>query len=280
MKPTVIAGFVGILIGAGACEKASEVEVMDLDKEEFPTSADDDPIVKVRGTGSGAKRALRLKPTVGEKQRMTMKLRGDLGPQKMDMTMEMTSEVTRVGANGSFDVVSKLIDADMGATMSGFDADARRMFKDLIKDMGFEWTFTDRGNLERQKITGSMAGMAGQGFGQLFLSLPEERIGVGAKWVVNDVITQNGMTVHQQMRYEVTGFKGTAVDLEMAVSQRVDPKGAPQGIESLKTSGKGDLVIDTARAMPQRMVLDLDMEVKAKGGPSQKMKMSFDWSTK
>lgn len=268
-------------LSVAGCEKADDVAA-ELDSAKFPESVDDDPILEVRGTGSGTKKALRLQPKQGLEQQLTFDIKGGMSGMKMDMTMVMDSKVTRVRPDGTFDVSASFADLKMRGPQAA--GDAGDMVKEMMKDMGMTWTFTERGDLESQKITGSLAGMVDQGFAQLFLSLPKEPIGVGASWVVNDIISNQGMTVRQQLRYEVKKIEGTRVELAMGVTQRAGAQDLGMArLEKLESTGKGTLIIDTSKALPQRMKLDLKVAVTVKVGgktDTQDTRFEFDWSSK
>jgi hypothetical protein len=268
-------------LSVAGCEKADDVAV-ELDSAEFPKSVDDKPILKVRGTGSGTKKALRLQPKQGLEQQLTFDIKGGMSGMKMDMTMVMDSKVTRVRPDGTFDVSASFADLKMRGPQAA--GDAGDMVKEMMKDMGMTWTFTERGDLEAQKVTGGLAGLVDQGFAQLFLSLPKEPIGVGASWVVNDVISNQGMTVRQQLRYKVKKIDGNRVELDMGVTQRAGAQdlGMAQ-LDKLESSGKGTLIIDTSKALPQRMKLDLKVAVTVKVGgktDTQDTRFEFDWTSK
>ncbi|HUH03446.1 MAG TPA: hypothetical protein VML75_15725 [Kofleriaceae bacterium] len=292
-------------LSVAACEKASEtanpanpanpakqgeaepVDRVDapleteLDPAKFPRSPTDKPILALLGAGTGSRAPLRLAPAQGTTQKSTMAFSGSVAGQQMNMRMDLTGVVTRVKADGSFDVEATLDDVDMSMGKQ-MGAAEKKMVKDLLADMGMKWTFTARGDIEHQEITGSMAGLMDQGFGQLFLSLPTDAVGVGASWTVNDTLTQNGMTVLQQIHYEVTAIKGTTVELDMTLRQKADNQ-TVQGfkLDKLRSTGTGVMVIDTTKALPQAMKLDLtmDMTVSVGGSPTnQSSKLRFDWT--
>lgn len=254
----------------------------ELDEADFPKSPTDKPILALLGAGSGTRQPLRLAPKVGVRQASTMALNGDFAGQRMDMKIDLVGEVKKVNPDGSFDVVGSFGDVDMN--MGGLDAQGKAMVKNMLKDMGMNWTFSARGDIEHQEITGSMAGMMDQSFAQLFLSLPKDAVGVGATWTVNDKLTQNGMTIMQQIHYKVLAINGSKVDLEMDIRQKANPQtvGGIQ-LDSLESTGKGVIVVDTTMPLPRKMKLDLTMDMSmSMGGQKQSntSKFTFDWSDK
>lgn len=264
-------------------DRAKTPRKTELDPADFPRSPADKPILELLGAGAGSRAPLRLAPSPGTTQKSTMLFSGGIAGQQMNMRMDMTGVVTRVKPDGSFDVEAKLDDVDMtmGQQMG---ADEKKMLKDMLADMGMRWTFTARGDIEHQEITGSMAGLMDQGFAQLFLSLPADPVGVGASWTVNDTVTNNGVTVLQQIHYEVKAIQGTTVELDMTLRQKADKQNV-QGfqLDKLRSTGTGVMVIDTTKALPQRMKLDLDMDMTVGiGGSPQKQttKFHFDWTSK
>lgn len=280
-------------LSSAACEKAKDAAPAEakakpvkteLDPADFPQSPTDRPILALLGAGAGSRAPLRLAPAEGTTQKSTMAFSGNVAGQQMTMRMDMTGVVTKVKGDGSFDVEATFDDIDMSMGQQ-LGAAEKQMVKDLLADMGMKWTFTARGDIERQEVTGSMAGLTDQGFGQLFLSLPADAVGVGATWTVNDKVTQNGLTVLQQIHYEVKAIKGTTVELAMTLRQKADNQSMPGvTIDKLRSTGTGTLVIDTSKPLPQAMKLDVDMamSVKAGGGSSQNQstKFHFDWNSK
>lgn len=255
----------------------------ELDPADFPQSPTDRPILALLGAGAGSRAPLRLAPAEGTTQKSTMAFSGNVAGQQMTMRMDMTGVVTKVKGDGSFDVEATFDDIDMSMGKQ-LGAAEKQMVKDLLADMGMKWTFTARGDIERQEVTGSMAGLTDQGFGQLFLSLPADAVGVGATWTVNDKVTQNGLTVLQQIHYEVKAIKGTTVELAMTLRQKADNQSMPGvSIDKLRSTGTGTLVIDTSKPLPQAMKLDVDMAMSVNAGGSsqdQSTKFHFDWNSK
>jgi hypothetical protein len=95
--------------------------------------------------------------------------------------------------------------------------------------------------------------------GSLSTPLPDEAVGVGARWVVTQHPVLNGITMRQEITYELGRREGSTVSLRQTVRQRagsqeVDastlPPGASATVRKSAGGGRGQVTLDLARVLP------------------------------
>jgi hypothetical protein len=106
-------------------------------------------------------------------------------------------------------------------------------------------------------------------------ALPEEAVGVGARWRATTELTLGGITSQQRYEYTVESIDGGTAELSVkllqtAKPQDFDPPGAPAGAEyrllSLRTKGKGSVTLDPTAPIPP------SAEIAAKGKQRMRVK--------
>ncbi len=111
-----------------------------------------------------------------------------------------------------------------------------------------------------------------QGVRGLFVTLPEERVGVGARWEVSEVLTLMGMRIVQTSTFEVLEIDGDRVRIaiaaaETAAAQKVEMQGMPPDLQvllrSLHGSGEGEAEITLGRLVPTVFEVSLSVDVRA-----------------
>lgn len=125
-----------------------------------------------------------------------------------------------------------------------------------------------------------------ESLGQLAAPLPEEPVGVGARWTAVHEIQQNGMKMRQTGHYSLLEREGDRLQLEVTIEQELlDPNVSPPGmlggsarVGRFDSSGHGSLDLDLARITPASMsvTVDLSMEMDITVlGNSQHMEMDM-----
>ena len=118
--------------------------------------------------------------------------------------------------------------------------------------------------------------------GQMAIPLPEEAIGVGAKWQVEETIAQDGIQVRQKTYYELYAIDGPRVQIrtqtvQSAEQQRAALPGLPSGVSakvvSLRGAGAGETEIDLRRLVPgsAREELETDVSFAIVQGQSERV---------
>ncbi len=106
-------------------------------------------------------------------------------------------------------------------------------------------------------------------FGQLTVPLPEEAVGVGAKWEVKVPIQSHGVKVDQTATYELVSVEGDNLKIkststQRAANQKMDNPIMPgMKVDLTKWTGKGssELAIDAGKLMPSSGTMELHTEI-------------------
>lgn len=114
-----------------------------------------------------------------------------------------------------------------------------------------------------------------QGLDQLSSPLPQEPVGIGARWELGQLIEQNGMEVSQTTVFELIEFAGTKGKLKATVSQTAPrqkvksgmPAGASAELIKLNSTGSGEISFDLTALVPtSKMSLVSDYTIEATSG--------------
>lgn len=269
--------------------------------------ADAPPEVKVLTTGSGKKQALRYKVKPGSSQRMRMTM-------KMDMKMTMDGraapsmpmppmefvfdgKVNKTHANGNIDYTLTLTEVGIKKEPTTDAAMAKAITEALapLKGLKIDGTTDHRGANLRGDVKAAGAvppqmkqtlDSMQQSMQQMSQPLPDEAVGVGAKWTVTQNIEQNGMKLKQVSTVELVKIRGTAIEtkvtlVQSAAAQAVNMPGMPPGIsahlDSLSGTGTGTNVLDLGSIVPVAGTMAATSSVAmSMSGEGQNMKMEME----
>ena len=257
-----------------------------------------DTKVAVLSTGSGPKRPLRYKIAAGAKERIDMQMQmgisvelpgmGTQSMPAMNMKMGIDMDVTSVAPNG--DIATTMTISEVGMDGAGLPGG----MMDGLKGMTAAMTVDSRGlvkdlKFDESKITDPMLKqmLATSGLDRLSAQLPEEPVGVGARWQVTQAMDTNGIKLDQVTVFEITAMTDTTTSFNLTMSQSappqtVSPPGMPAGIEAsvagMTGTGTGKMTLtDGTLAMFGEMNLksNVTMDVNAQG-QSQRLTTSTD----
>lgn len=118
--------------------------------------------------------------------------------------------------------------------------------------------------------------------GQMAIPLPEEAIGPGAKWEVEETIAQDGIQVRQKTYYELLAIDGPRLQIrtqtvQSAEQQKAAVPGLPGGVSakvlSLRGAGAGESEVDLRRLVPgsAREELETDVSFAIEQGQSERV---------
>lgn len=118
--------------------------------------------------------------------------------------------------------------------------------------------------------------------GQMPVPMPDEPIGVGAKWEVQETVAQDGVSVRQKTYYELLALETTRAlirtqTVQSAERQRAALPGLPDGVTaevlSLHGSGAGETEIDLRRLVPgsAREEVETDVSFSVKQGQTERV---------
>lgn len=236
---------------------------------------------KMLEAGAEPRKALRLHPKAGDKQ-------------SVEMTLQMNMETKMAGMDTpamklppikmALDVGVKDVSADgdityqmtVGEATVANDSDAAGPMAEVMKaalagakGVTGTGTVSDRGVAKSMnvKLGNNADAQSRQTMDQMknmlsgaVLTLPEEPIGVGAKWEVRKISKMQGFAMNETSVYELTAVEGDKVTVKVAVTQSqgkqktLSPPGAPAGmkmeITKLAGEGTGQISCDLGQLMP------------------------------
>ena len=216
-----------------------------------PTTAQDkdaaalaeDPVVKLLEQGSAPRRALRITPTKGMKQSslMTMKMdqtmvmRGQKLPPTPTPAIQFTIDVdvTDVAANGDVSMDYKYPKVEI-IDESDEPSPVKAMMETMLKSiegLTGSATVSSRGFTKKSEITlppnaepqiKAMMDSMKESMSRMSSPLPEEPVGVGAKWSVTQLIESNGMKMKQTSLHTLKEIKGKTFEIAIELTQSAD----------------------------------------------------------
>ncbi|PKN56877.1 MAG: hypothetical protein CVU56_13920 [Deltaproteobacteria bacterium HGW-Deltaproteobacteria-14] len=122
---------------------------------------------------------------------------------------------------------------------------------------------------------------------QLAVPLPEEPVGAGARWQVEQVVAQSGMRIRQTTVFDVVSIEGSRVVARVTLVQAAEPgadtgEALPPGarLEGFSGSGTGETTLDLGRILPvsstAQVKTTVKMTVPAPDGGGRAMEMTMD----
>ncbi len=202
-------------------------------------------IVKLLAPGADPKTPLRYKVPAGFKTAgvvsLTMGLTMNMGGMAlpaMDLpTMKMTFDLAVTGVTPAGDVTYDLAFTDMTTGAApGLDPSVAAMVQGAgaaIKEIKGTSTMNNRGvvrsttfdvskmsdpNLKQtlEQVSSQLEGMA--------MPMPEEPIGVGARWEARTAVNEGGMSTYVRTEYELVSVTGTTVQLRLKSEKTAPPQ--------------------------------------------------------
>ena len=246
------------------------------------------PQLEVISTGTGKKEKLRFKSKVGAKQRINVTLNKDtlmsIGQFKMPRAklpayvITLDSTVTKVESNGD-------IHYDIAYSDVKIQGDAQtdsQLIKVISKQIGQLENFKGSAIIDNQgrakKVSyvipetvdiniKFLVEQLSNSLQQLSSPVPEQAVGIGAKWQINSDTSINGINLKQTTNYELVNIKDGVATVNVNLQQQekssqvIDYPGLPlDGIltlQSFKASAKGKATIRLDKVMPVSSQLSL-----------------------
>jgi hypothetical protein len=233
--------------------------------------------------GGGARKALRYKPKFGvkEKSTLTMHLTMDgVGPRPVTGEMQGELESRLLGTAG--DEYQVAADASMGMSLV-VDPKSKAVAPPPTQ-MKFRYMLNSRGkarDFQIEPVKGAealppeLAQHLRQTLDQLAVPwLPQEAIGVGARWVINQEVDLFGMRMAAHNVYELKALDGDRMDLAFrgTVTAKGDALALPGMPADARVSGvmlsgtaTGTMTVDLTRVVPvsSKMEFALQMALSA-----------------
>lgn len=281
------------------------------------------PLVTLLDAGAEPRSALRLSATAGQVERATIAM-GMRVETSLDGAaavarvmprgrMELEARVEAVSEHGEATWVVTVTEAavDEGAAEDGADpalVASMRQALGAVAGAVAGGRVTDRGvtNLaafEARADVDEEARALLEGFReslqQLAVPLPAERVGPGARWQVEQIVSQGGMQIRQTTVFDLVGVSepedvaegspeaaGRRVDLRASFTQVAEAEAAggplPPGgrLLAFAGSGTGEVSLDLGRILPSSSRARVDtrvrMAVPAADGQSQEIVLAME----
>jgi hypothetical protein len=226
---------------------------------------------------------------------MSMDIAGMQAPSMQIPSMKMGADVGVTGVTPSGDVSFAIaftgvsvdnapgVDPTIAATIQSMEGD--------LKTVHGSATMTNRGatrgaTVDISKVTNpqlaQMMGSLSSSLDGLTVPLPEEAVGVGARWESRQAIQSGGMQIYQKTLWELVAIDRKTVSLKAVVEQMAPPQpinnpmlpaGADVSLERLTGSGNGTVSLHLDGLVPTsdvNMQTTVVMNVNA-GGSTQQM---------
>ncbi len=266
--------------------------------EETTTSmaapAIEEAMVTVLDAGAEPRSELRLDIADGTTQTMVMNQRQtlvqELGGepiQDLEISIVTKQELVTNVIDGGYRVTGTVTSSEAGPDAD--PATAAQVTASLQAMVGVvtESEIDDRGNL----ITSQVDGTGGldattqemmQSAAQLSVPLPDEAVGVGARWEITQPLLLAGVPTVQTSRYTLAAIDGSVVTLETESSQTVESGSTFEqgGVEievvSWTNNGTGTILIDLDLPVPTSTAISSAVQELLIPGSADPLKQTID----
>jgi hypothetical protein len=272
------------------------------------TTAASTSAVKLLEQGAEPRKALRLHPKEGDKQTTELIIKTVTGVKSgdtqipspklpaMKLVMEMTTK--QVAANGDINYERNLTDAGIVEEPDVLPQVVEAMQSSLAGLKGLVGTgvISSRAIVKSAdvKIPSSVtpemrqaAEQAKQSIGGLMVPLPEEPIGVGAKWEYRRPFAAQGLNIDQVGTYELVSVEEDRLTVKAALTQTAANQkiqnpmmpGAAMEVQKMNGEGTGNFTVDLGQTLPVEASTDIHSDLSmqvAMGGQKQPMNMTTD----
>lgn len=218
--------------------------------------------VKLLDAGTGEKRKLRIEVEAGhtETATMSMVMRSAVpGAGELIIGMDMPMDIEVTDARADELTMEASYRAPTVTQLSGAPGASEEQMEQqlaVLADLKIEQTMTRQGQTTDFELDASDAlknGPAGQFLqsieqqaNSLSVPLPEEKVGVGARWEATQAFDLNGAKVEQVVTYEVTELTDDAVSLKVSGNGSMSGTTSSGGVSvdmdtTLSTSGTSEM---------------------------------------
>lgn len=245
------------------------------------------PTVKLLDPGATPRAPLRFEIPVGAVQ--TVRTRGKISNrQTVDgnefkeekipawaMTLAVTPKEALDGGKVSYEVAITKSEVDPTGVDNPLLIKAMEEQQKNLVGLKVKAVFDPRGFVSNSELivpdgpsTEELAALFGsvrQSIDQLSFPLPEEPVGIGAKWEVRMSSRESGFVVDQTVLCQLDSADGTRRTLTLVLNQSAKPQpirlptGAEAQLVSFRGRGRGTVTIDLAKLAP--VALDMTTEV-------------------
>jgi hypothetical protein len=270
--------------------------------------------LKLLGAGAEPRKALRLHPAAGDKQKLVLNTKvaldmkmsdGQPSPIKLpstSATIDIPVEITvkEVSSKGDISYEVALGDTSAAETPAGGAppaANAQKSPVGGIKGLSATGTISNHGfskGLDFKPPPGAdpqtrmLLDLLKDVFIQLVTPLPEEGVGPGAKWEVKAPVQSHSIKIDQTANYELVSVEGETYKTKSTSSQRAGPNqkidnpimpGMKVDLTKWTAKGTNEFGLDATKLMPSSGTMELHSEMgMGLGIPGQGINMKMDVS--
>lgn len=259
--------------------------------------------VELLNSGTGAKQKLRFQPQANFQQSATMTVKTDLATsiggkpvssfKQPAIVITLQTKVTKIDSNGDIHYEFSYSDVDLVDNTNLPPQVLDKLRSQMQKLVGLKGSAivdnygkTKKANLVLPTGLDPSLKQSIEQFSnsldQFSSPLPQQAVGVGARWRVNSNLNMGGMNFRQITTYQLVNLtKGVAtlkINVEqIAPSQKLTIPGLPQGVtlnlNSYKGMGQGQAIVPLNKLLPTRSSMSLlsntDMTQKKLGSPEE-----------
>lgn len=266
------------------------------------------PQVKLLDAGAEPRKVFRIQTKAGDVQKATMTVQISMGMNAPDMPggqikmpamkLKMVATTKSVSAEGDINYEMLLEDVEVVSDASVMPqmADAIKESLKGVKGLVVAGTITERGFSKKveAKIPSGVDAQSRESLEQMKQSfantaflLPEEAVGVGARWEIKDKVKAQGMTIDQATKHELISVAGDVLTTKSSITQSAAnqkiayPLMPTLKVDMTKMTGTatGSTTVDVAKIMPLKMSShdqsEVNMAMNA-GGKKQMMTTKTD----
>ncbi len=287
---------------------APQTEAQPAPESTAPTASRGEQVVKLLDPGAAPRQKLRLHPKAGDKQTVEINLDIASGTKigQMQMPapkmppMKITADTTVQDVSPNGDISYQLVIADTAVgTETGAPPQATAMMRatlGAVKGLSETVKISSRGIKEESHLKAppgaspqinQSAQQLLNSLSDLFVPLPEEAVGAGARWQATTHVKSQGMTIDQTSDNRLDSIQGghltvQATITEAASNQTISNPAMPaMKIHVARVAGKGagKMTVDLARLLPQDGSVTMHTEVSmsmAAGGRRQSITATTD----
>lgn len=254
--------------------------VKPLSNDPTTTSPAAQPKVELLNAGTKPKQELRFKPTVNAKETATMTMSMDIAtfisgkpvpkinlPASV-MTMEMVA--TKIDALGNIHYQFTYSDADIVGDRTALPKVIDAMRSQIKKIVGLSGSVIvdNRGQTKAHSLdlpegldknTKEMIEQMSNSINQLSSPVPEQAVGIGAKWRVSSSPNIGGMKLAQVATYQLVSLQNNVATFSVNIKQHAAPQnliqpGLPVGttltLKSFDSQGQGQVTMGLNQLTP------------------------------
>lgn len=279
-KPLFVSLLVLLMSGLAKAPPSLPVRaepIFAIAQNELPTK----PELELLDAGMEPRQKLRFSPVLNRRteiltmtmdmdMEMTVEGEGSRGIDMPPVEIEFQVEVEKVDSNGDIHANFSCSRTDVVAEADTPPRLVQKLQEEIEKMVGFRTSFVMDSQGRAKDINlivpdgmdpnlRQMFEQTMNSLGEISAPMPEEAVGVGAKWRVAGSPILNGIQMNQTVTYEIASIEGDRIILDTTLEQDAEPQkmtlpglppNATVNLESLDGSGRGQVTMDLNKIVP------------------------------